>query len=131
MGWKHFWPAWSWAAMILLISGLPGDLVNQKIDFLEWLRPDKIVHIILFGVLAVLILWGISKQYPYGKSRFRYIGAVLLVGTVFGVVTEALQRFVFVGRSGNIFDLAADFIGCLCGVIFFDYFLHDRYQKNS
>lgn len=127
---KRFWPVIAWGALILLVSGLPGDAVMLEISIRDWLKADKLVHLLLFGIFTVFLLRAITAQYQYKKHRFRYVTLVLFIGTVFGFITEALQRYLFIGRSGNIFDLIADVLGCLAGVFVFEFFLSGRYQKN-
>ena len=35
----------------MIICAIPGDKI-PKLSFLEWLKPDKIVHILVFSVLS-------------------------------------------------------------------------------
>jgi VanZ family protein len=45
--------------------------------------------------------------------------SIILIGMVFGIFTETLQRFFIPGRSGNVLDLAADAAGIIAGWLFF------------
>lgn len=128
---RTFWPVFAWGAFILLVSGLPGEVVDLEISFWDWLKADKLVHLALFGVFTVLLLRAFVGQYRYKEHRFRYTVLALFIGTIFGFLTEALQKYLFIGRSGNIYDLMADVLGCLMGVFIFEFFLSGRYQKNS
>jgi VanZ family protein len=59
--------------------------------------------------------------------RSYHIIAGLFVGMIFGFFTEVLQRYVFIGRNGNIFDFMADVLGTLLGLAVFLIF----FRKNS
>ncbi len=113
---RNMWPALAWAAVILVLSGIPGDYIPHVLSFRDWLQPDKIVHVAIFGVLALLLLRGILTRRP-GKKPQRFAEPIVLfIGTVFGALTELLQRYLFIGRSGNVFDLLADIAGLLAGI---------------
>lgn len=122
-----------WAALILVLSGIPGDYIPRVVMFSEWLGPDKLVHLVIFGVLAFLLLKSISRQYGKVLNRFIVVTIVLAVGTVFGLLLEALQRHVFVGRNGNPYDLAADVLGLILGTAVFYIFFErkNRHIQNN
>lgn len=117
---KYSYPAILWAFFILLSSGLPGNYIPGFVSFWEWLGWDKIFHIIIFMVFSFLLMRGFYLQYSFPWLRSHHIIAALCVGMIFGFLMEVMQRFVFIGRSGNIFDLGADAVGCLAGwMVFF------------
>ncbi|MBU2649875.1 MAG: VanZ family protein, partial [Bacteroidetes bacterium] len=58
---------------------------------------------------------GLRKQYQFPGLRYHYVVYALLFGIVLGLITEVMQVFVFTGRSGNVFDFAANTIGCFTG----------------
>jgi VanZ family protein len=113
-------PALLWAILILVLSGIPGNYFPRVVDFWGWLGPDKVVHLILFGTFALLLMRGFYLQYSFPLLRSYHVGISLAVGMVFGVLTEVLQKYVFIGRSGNIYDFGADVIGCLIGWLLFN-----------
>jgi len=115
MFFRYNWPGFLWILLIFVITGLPGDYVPAYLSFLEWLSPDKWVHIILFGVLSFLLLRGLRKQYQFPGLRYHYVHYTLLFGIILGLITEVMQVFVFTGRNGNVFDFAANTMGCFAG----------------
>jgi VanZ family protein len=121
------WLSISWALFILILTGIPGNQIPRIPDFLEWLSPDKVVHLIMFGLLSYFILYGNRRQYFKSKKRSFYIINAILISAAYGVVTEILQVYVFSGRSGNIFDASADLLGALIGGV--AYYL--RHIKNN
>ena len=118
MFWRYFWPSIVWAIFVLILCGLPGKDFPE-LSFLEWLSPDKIAHLFLFGVQCFLLLKGfrLIKQ----SSRF-YKNAVLYSLTLsitYGVLVEVLQTYVFIERNGDVRDAIANAIGAFLGVWFY------------
>jgi len=111
---KGYWPALAWSLIILLLTGLPGDVFPEIKSFWEWLSPDKVVHLFIFGALSFLILFGHRDKYESGNRKKLVLTAVVIT-ILYGILTELLQRYVFIGRSGNVFDALADAIGALLG----------------
>jgi len=121
------WPAIIWALFILIVTGIPGNQVPKIPTFLEWLSPDKIVHVFIFGILSYLMLYGTRLQYFKSKSRSYIVFTVVLISASYGLITELLQYYVFVGRSGNAFDFYANSLGAVAGAV--AYFL--QHAKNK
>ena len=112
---RRQWPAIAWALFILILTGIPGNQIPRIPDFLEWLSPDKVIHLIMFGLLSYLMLYGNRRQYFKSKKRSFYVINVILISAVYGIITELLQVYVFTGRNGNIYDAAADLLGAIIG----------------
>jgi VanZ family protein len=97
---KLYWKALLWAFLILGACGINGDKIPKvSFDF----GIDKIVHFILFGLLALLI---------YLPQR-KYLILGILLSCLYGVVIEFLQMTVFTNRSFDYADMVADAIGAL------------------
>jgi len=127
------WPALACALLILIISGIPGNQIPEIPKFLDWLSPDKIVHVFIFGILSYLILFGNRQQYLKYKNRSYYIIIAVLLSAVYGLITELLQYYVFIGRNANIFDIYADTIGAIAGgmAYYLQHFKNKDYNKTS
>ncbi len=132
---KKFCPAIVWAILVFVLTAVPGNYIPISITFLDWASPDKIVHFILFGGQSFLILFAIREQYFSGNRRFVFASVAIGLGIVYGLLTEVLQYYVFVGRDGNLFDFIADVIGAFMGFLAF-YLLfrkktvHNKVIKN-
>ncbi|HOI31584.1 MAG TPA: VanZ family protein, partial [Bacteroidales bacterium] len=92
---------------------------------------DKLVHFFIFGVFTFLLLWGYRAQYLQDSKRFVITRNVLIIGFFYSGLTELLQAYVFVGRHGNIFDLLANVIGCLIGVILFKLIIRKNKRESK
>lgn len=110
-----------WLVALFVLMGIPGNAFPKVITFKDWMQPDKVVHIFLFGILVFLALKSFKTQYHTNSQRLLYIG-ILLAAIAIGGITELLQYYVFIGRSGNIFDFGADAVGCLLGMVLFNSF---------
>jgi len=101
--------------VLFMLSTLPGND-----PFLNSIHiSDKIKHFIAYFVLGITFcIWIPSKK--WFEKPFVYSILVVFLCTLFGVSDEYHQTFV-PGRSGSLYDLAADFVGGLIAV--FAYFL--------
>lgn len=84
---------------------------------------DKIVHILIF--LFLTILWQLVVFKRRGdrlttKSSF----LLLVVMIMFGILIEVLQGEVTVSRTGNFYDVLADLLGAVMGVLVFQKVKH-------
>lgn len=118
MFWRHNRAAFLWAILILILCGLPGSNF-PKLSFLEWLRPDKIVHLILFGIQSYLLITGFIRQDRFPALRLNAVLLGVLLSVSYGALVEVLQATIFIGRSGDIRDAIANAIGALIGLYFF------------
>ncbi|MBE0651983.1 MAG: VanZ family protein [Bacteroidales bacterium] len=127
---KKFLPAAIWSIIILVLTGIPGSYIPRIHKFWGWIEPDKLVHITIFGILMFLILYGLREKYFFSKNRYWFGIVSVLITSVFGMITEILQLFVFVGRSGSRFDFYADAVGALIGWVGF-YFAFRKKIRNA
>jgi VanZ family protein len=126
---KKMWPSLLWALFILVLCGLPGSAIPE-LTFLDWLKPDKIVHLVLFGVLSFLLIKGMTgnefkslwTSYPKPVS--------IILSSIYGVVIEFLQEYFFVGRHGDVYDAIADSVGAFMGLWFYNYWIK-RIRKTA
>jgi VanZ family protein len=116
---KNFRNVILWSVFILALSLFPGRYLPRIPDFYQLLKPDKIIHLILFATFVLLLLQSILKQYGYAFFRFYGIIIALITGIGFGALTEYLQYSININRSGNIYDFIANTLGCLLGLAMF------------
>ena len=116
----------------MILCGLPGSCFPKVETFWEWFGPDKIIHTLMFGVFAFFIMFGYRKEYCEKEKAYRIKlqWITLLTVTVYGAITELLQYYVFIGRSGNKYDFFADVIGCVLGIFAFKIIFRKKMIKN-
>ncbi|NJK90904.1 MAG: VanZ family protein [Blastochloris sp.] len=96
-------PALGWAALILLLSSIPGKELPHGP---ELPHLDKLVHVGLYAVLAFLL----------GRTGLRSAWVILL-SIAFGCLDEFYQSLT-PGRSPDGMDILADACGALLGAGF-------------
>jgi VanZ family protein len=122
---RSYWAALLWAAFILLLCGLPGeDLPN--IDFWEINIEDKLAHVFVFAVLAILMVIGSTRSAKTQLSR-KLVLSIILIGVLYGALTEILQGWLFPSRYMSLSDFIADALGAILGTVFaFLYFTNRK-----
>lgn len=114
MFWRPNLPAFIWAIFALVLCGLPGDNFPE-LTFLEWLSPDKIAHLVLFGVQCFLLLSGFTKQTSFVTLKKKATLWALSFTISYGILVEILQTYIFVQRNGDVRDAIANSIGAFTG----------------
>jgi VanZ family protein len=99
-----------WTCAILFLTLKPGDGSGIEIPIPHL---DKLVHFGLFFIEGYFL----SASRLFEKRRIFF---PLLIGLVLGSLTEYLQIFI-PGRSGDLFDLLADMIGVMCGILVYSF----------
>ena len=72
---------------------------------------DKVVHFIMFGFLAVVVLLEVMKHRKWMPLPLVGVGAIALICSAFGIGIEFIQRAMGLGRSFEILDILADSAG--------------------
>jgi hypothetical protein len=111
-------PALLWGAAIMILCGIPGNDLPE-LTFLQWLRPDKVVHVIMFGILSILLLRGFSRQNRFERLHLQPKTFAVIYAILYGILTEILQSAVFVNRMGDLRDALADALGACLGIWIF------------
>ena len=121
------------AIFIMVIMGLPGNYFPKVVSFWDWLGPDKVIHLIVFGMLSYSMLWGYRKKILSHDVRYikKSFLLTLLLSVLYGAITELMQKYVFINRFGSIYDFIADAIGCVLGAIVFFLYFKKKVKKNK
>jgi len=113
---QYLFLAISWTIIILIIVGIPGNQIPRVSKFVDLFQPDKIVHLAMFAPFSWL--WA-SYIYGVSNSRKRSVYFVLFFGILYAIISELLQKYVFVGRNANVPDAIADIVGVIVGIVVF------------
>lgn len=103
-----WWPAAIWAAVIFVLSAIPGSAYPAT----DIVHADKLVHIGIYGVLGALCARGFLRA--TALEAWSTIARAALVATLYGVSDELHQLFV-PGRSSDWRDAVADAISAVLG----------------
>lgn len=128
---EGFYPSLISAAFIMLMMGLPGNFFPTVVTLWDWLTPDKIVHLLVFGAFSYITLWGYRNSLIHAdRNRVRRIFITTLLFTMsYGALTEILQKHLFVRRYGCLYDFIADSLGCLIGIVIFNFYYKKKLKK--
>lgn len=106
-------PAILWAFFIFLGSSIPGQIFPDLPIF----TFDKLIHVVLFGLLSWFTYRALKFQDRYPFLSRNALAASLVLSFLFGAVDELHQALV-PGRMPDWYDLLADSGGILlCGAI--------------
>ena len=111
MFWKYNYQGISWALLILMLSGFPGEQFERsKID-----NADIFVHTFLYAVLFFLLSVGFLKQTTFKNLKIYTLRKTFFISVVFGALIEVLQATVFINRSFQLSDIVFNTVGALLG----------------
>lgn len=74
-------------------------------------HADKVAHAIMFGGFAFCILLDWTRKRGWKRPRWGVALAAAAASTALGILTEAAQSAMHIGRSGDGWDLVADAAG--------------------
>lgn len=97
-----------WAVFIVILLFTPGNKIPHP-GILNFPNSDKLVHLILFTVLACLMLF--ETERTYRNIYFRQIIGITVIILFFGAFTELAQEYFTKDREGSIYDFLADLAG--------------------
>lgn len=102
--WKAWGPAVLWAAVLFLLSEIPGIPSGLDVPFF-----DKAAHFVLYTVLGASLAWG-KRAAPSAVPHW----VLLAIGTAYGALDEWHQSFV-PRRSPDPWDFLVDVSGVTFG----------------
>ena len=111
----HKTPAWLYTVIVTLaiiyLTLVPKPLPDIQVPL--WEHTDKVVHALMFGgfVAACCLDYMRKKQISHISKRIML--TIIIIATAFGGIIEILQNAMGLGRSGDYFDLIADFAGII------------------
>jgi len=103
-----------WLLIVTTLLCIPGtQLPKIKWDDKIWF--DKWIHVLLFMILVML--W--NKVYS-GKKNIhlntrKIFFQIMIVGFVYGILMELVQKYFIPYRSFDLMDILADGAGCAIG----------------
>ena len=113
-----FIPATIWFIITLVLLTLPGSAL-PKSSMLDHLQVDKIIHIGLFSILALLIFLPFIKMEMAQGQKKTILIRVAIGCLVYGILMEFVQKYWIPNRSFDLLDIVADGIGSFLPILFF------------
>jgi len=107
-----------WSALILILSLLRGKNIPSFTIF----EYDKIIHFVIYLLLAVMMYYGWKKQNLFSALHQYTLVKILLITSFYGFLVELLQEFFTADRHFDILDALANSAGAVAGTLISMYF---------
>jgi len=117
--------------LIILILTSPIDIANQTSHWFDGLPIDKMIHIVLFGSLALSIFAYFQYSNILGLKTIRAKALALIFCILYGIGLEYYQKYFVPSRSFDVIDMLADAIGALLALPFFNWVKHFIQPKSK
>jgi len=116
-------PAILWGMFILVATLSPGKSLPSSSLF----RFDKLIHIVIFGVFAWLVLRAYFLSANNNTASKTNVYVIVGVATIlFGIAIEGMQQYI-PDRGADRYDIIANTVGIVASQVIF-YFI---YRKKS
>lgn len=96
---------------ILYLTLMPDPVGDVSIPLFN--GADKIIHSIMFGGQTLTLCIDMFRKQSYTPLSKRKIFYITLASSLFGTTIEYLQSIMQLGRSFEVADIFADFVGCI------------------
>lgn len=116
LSFKKFIPGIIWFIVVVILTTMPGKDIPQSGLFFK--NFDKVVHVGIFGLLALLFCWPFYKTSATNQKKIRYFIIIALLTSAFGYSIELIQKYWAEGRGYDLMDWLADSAGALGAFIF-------------
>ena len=103
---KYILPVILWMAVIFVSSSLPQD-VFPKVNSWIW---AKLVHLVYFGVLALLVQRALLGQEKY-HLLLKYVQLISILFAVFYGASDEIHQLFTPGRHAQVTDVLIDGFG--------------------
>ncbi len=107
-------PAIIWMCIITYLSSQEHLPDVQEL----FKNADKVAHFGVYFILSILLMIGISSNFRIKRELSIFF--VFIIGSGFAALDEYHQSFV-PNRTPDFYDLIADVIGIILGVILYKY----------
>ena len=90
---------------------MPG----KEIPEVNFFNFDKLIHVLIFGLLVLFLIVGFLKQYRVQSLRKYALSITPALVFLYSLSIEVLQIYI-PGRSFDVYDLLANTVGCIAGI---------------
>jgi VanZ family protein len=119
------WVIFEFVLIFILLSMPSGEPGKGWVSFiLELPFADKVIHIGLFGSLAVSIFFHFEQYSNISFRSTRTKAFSLIICILFGIGMEYYQKYFVPSRGFEVGDMLADAIGALLALPFFNWVKH-------
>ncbi len=106
-------PPWLPTALVVIailwLTLAPRPLGDDPPELFQ--GADKIVHALMFGGLAVTVLFDRQRSHGWHRVKPLFIWTTAALSSLFGIIIEYLQALMKLGRGFDPADILADIAG--------------------
>ena len=106
-----YWPSALTLGVVLYATLFSNPLGDHEMPPIPHL--DKLIHAIMMGGLFGAIAFDTQRADKSHRLSRRFLNVLAIAIMAFGILDEIAQVTMGLGRSGDIFDLAADWTGVI------------------
>jgi VanZ family protein len=119
-----------WSVIVCVLLFAPSIAFSHEPKLFNFPGSDKLVHFVLFCVLALLIYKNFLLNGSYNHKTISK--SVLIIITLFGLTTEVIQGLTanILKRNFDLLDLVADICGSIVAILIF-YFYNKHIEKKK
>lgn len=107
----------AWSLIIAALCLTPGKALPSW-EWADLLSVDKMIHMLMFGVLSYFFARGFRERTANTWSDGRILLIAGLLSFCYGALMEVLQEIPGLGRHGDLVDLTANTLGAVVGALF-------------
>ena len=111
-------------AIIFVLLSLPGSSFHTSSNWFKGLPIDKLVHMVLFGSLALSFFCHFEQSKYLGLKTVRAKAYALIFCIVYRIGMEFYQKYYVPSRGFEVADMLADAIGALLALPIFTWLLN-------
>lgn len=113
---NNHWKSIAWAIIILILCGLPGNDID-KVKFIDIPHFDKFVHFSMYFVFTLLLISENNLQRQIHDVTVNAILIATAISLIYGALIEILQKYLFINRGADIWDMVANTVGVIVAVL--------------
>jgi len=119
---NSFWSAFFWTLLIFFLSfKSPSNFPNITIP-----NIDKVVHFVFYFVFV--FLW-YRFLFFIKKTKMIHLFLLVVVAIMIGIMIEFGQGYFTITRQADVFDVVANSLGSIMGVLISFIFLNKEKSK--
>lgn len=107
----------TWTLLTITLLCLPGSVLPDEGTF-TIPQFDKVVHITLFGGVALFWAFHFLQKEAFAGSRRRVVFLAVIFSISLGIALEFVQLYFIPNRDFDVYDIAADTAGALLAMVF-------------
>jgi VanZ family protein len=102
--------------IVFILLSIPGSSFHAQSKWFGNFPIDKLIHVILFGSLALSLFIYFEKSRHSYLRTVRTKALVLIFCILYGIGMEFYQKYFVPSRGFEVSDMLADAIGALLAV---------------